>query len=253
MRGFFYFSEKTSHLDFNFIFITGIVFSIFASSGTLQAQTQIKNQTYSAVVKPQATEKPFKTQPMPALLQKIRDKYKQAPSLMAVFKQINESAALKTRKESEGVVSILRPGKVRWETQSPDPSIFISDGKTMWFYSPPFDAESNGQLVIRKASDTQSKLATALLSGEFQTGPDLKVAAKGSNRFQLIPRKGTSGDVMTAEIEIDAQKLLISKVILKHKDGNHSEITLSKVIFGKGVTPDMFQFKAPPKTEIVKE
>ena len=190
---------------------------------------------------------------LPTLLEKIETKYKAAVTLMAAFTQVNESAIMKERKSSSGVISVKKPGKMRWETQSPDPSIFISDSRTMWFYTPPFDKGESGQLVIRKSSNYQSKLAGALLAGDFTVASDLKIKQKNKNTFLLTPKPGSAGDVLDAELSINSEKLLIEKVVLKHKGGNLTEITLSKILLGQQVDEEMFHFTPPPKTDIVKE
>ena len=189
---------------------------------------------------------------LPELLQKVQAKYGKAPTLMASFSQVNESAVLRERKTSSGVISIKKPGKMRWETQEPDPNIFITDGKTMWFYTPPFDKGENGQLVVRKAAEYQSRLAGALLAGEFGTGKDLKVVEKSKNHFILTPKAGSAGDVLDSELFVDPDKLLIEKVILKHKGGNLSEISLTKIVLGQAMEDEMFHFSPPPKTDVQK-
>lgn len=190
---------------------------------------------------------------LPALLTQVEAKYKKSPTLMAAFSQINESALLGDRKTSSGVISIKRPGKMRWETQSPDPTLFITDGSTMWFYTPPFDKDENGQLVVRKAVEHQSRLAGALLAADFSVGKDLKISEKGPNHFQVTPKPGSAGDVLDCEIFVDAKNLLIQKVILKHRGGNLTEITLTKISLGKDIEDELFHFVPPPKTSIVKE
>lgn len=189
----------------------------------------------------------------PELLLRIEKKYSQSDTLMATFTQVNESKALKSKKTSHGVISIKRPNKIRWETQSPEPSIFISDGKTFWFYTPPFDESENGQLVVKKASENQSKLAATLLGGSFSVAKEMKIQQKMKNRFELIPKPGTAGDIVSAEVVIDPTKLLIEKLVLTHAEGNRSEITLEKILLGGTVDDSMFKFVPPPKTDRVKE
>ena len=146
------------------------------------------------------------------------------------------------------------PDKFRWETQKPDPSILISDGKRFLFYTPPFDQDERGQLVIRKTSQVQSRLATALLAGNFSALPGAKISCSGENLFELSPKRGTAGDLDGAEIRINPQDELIDRVVLHHNDGNRSEITLSQIFLGKAAGDEMFRFHPiPPKTDVIEE
>ncbi|MCV6004971.1 outer membrane lipoprotein chaperone LolA, partial [Escherichia coli] len=46
------------------------------------------------------------------------------------------SAEGETVMEGEGTVEIARPSLFRWSTTFPDENLLISDGKTLWYYSP---------------------------------------------------------------------------------------------------------------------
>jgi outer membrane lipoprotein carrier protein len=194
----------------------------------------------------------FAAKKLPALLQEVEAKYTKAETLMAEFSQVNEVTALKQKKTSSGVLVVKRPNKMRWETLKPDPNILVSDGKKFWYYTPPFDEEERGQLIERKSSEVQSRLANALLSGSFSIARDMKIRKKAATRYELLPKKGTAGTVIRAEIEVDPEKKLIEKVTLEHQGGNRSEITLNNIELGKKLEDGMFRFEAPPNTDRVE-
>jgi outer membrane lipoprotein carrier protein len=171
----------------------------------------------------------------------------------AEFTQVNDVAALKTKKTSSGVILVKRPNKLRWETHRPDMSILVSDGIHFWFYTPPFDEGEHGQVIERRSSEVQSRLANALLSGSFSIAREMKIKQESPSKFSLTPRTGTAGTVKRAEIEIDPALKIIQKVILEHRGGNRSEITLSKIILGKPIGDEIFVFIPPPNTDRVKE
>lgn len=191
---------------------------------------------------------------IPEALLAIEKKYKKAGTLEAEFSQVNENSTLSQRKKiSSGKLYLRFPSQVRWDTQKPDPNLLVSDGHTFWFYTPPFDAEDQGQLIEKKVSQVQSELARDLLSGSFSTIKSAKFSQETATRFLLTPQSGRGGQVKEAVFEIDPQALTIRKVILFYSGGNRSEITLSHIELGKALRPDLFQFKAPPHTERVTE
>jgi len=191
--------------------------------------------------------------PLPKLLQEVEANYTKSLTISADFTQVNEDAAMGKKKSSSGKIFVKRPSKIRWETIKPESNLLVSDGTRLWYYTPPFDEGERGQVVEKKSSQIQSKLANALLSGSFSVARDMTIKQKSPSTFLLTPKPGTAGTVTQAAIEVDPDKKLIQKVILNHKGGNHSEISLSKIELGASLSDDLFVFHAPPNTDKVNE
>lgn len=190
---------------------------------------------------------------LPELLKEVEQKYNQAQTLMAKFGQVNNIKSTQTIKRTSGVIWLRRPDRIRWETRDPDPNILVSDGAKFWFYTPPFDEEERGQVVIRKTSEVRSKLATVLMAGAFSEMEDMKLIRSDSGFFELVPSKGSAGDVSKAKFRVDPKKKVIDQVILEHEGGNVSEITLTDIELGQKIEDKVFDFKIPPKTEVIED
>ena len=219
------------------------------SAHLLLALTALPWTTSSAIA---ANPKASKSA-LPPILKEVESKYAKGGTLFAHFEQVNESAAMKTKKKSSGEIVIKRPDKIRWQTTNPDANLLVSDGKHAWFYTPPFDPSEHGQYSEYPASRIQSKLASALLSGEFSSTKDLKIKSVSDHEFVLTPKAGTAGTVVEARIEIDPKSKTITRVQLSHSDGNSSDIHLSDIKLGDRFGDDIFVFKAPPNTDRVQE
>ncbi len=207
-----------------------------------------KKSAQSAKKKPAKTSAP-KTVKVPPALAAIEEKYVKASTMSAEFSQVNETAATQQKKTSSGVISLKHPYKVRWETLKPDKSLYVSDGKTFWFYTPPFDEDEKGQVIQKRTTEAQSKLANALLSGSFSTAPIKSFEQQSPTHFVLVPTKGSGGTVTKIEIDVDPAKSLIEKVLLIHEGGNKSTISLSKIALGEDIPDEIFSFVPPPGTE----
>jgi len=193
------------------------------------------------------------TYKLPELLKRVEAKYKESKTLTAKFNQLNQSSTLGVTKENKGDLWVKRPNLLRWQTYEPDANLLVSNGKKFWFYTPPFDEEEPGQVIIKKSSEAHSKLANALMSGSFSLVKDVKLKAKGENHFIIIPKKGTAGDLTQAEVFIEKGTLYIYKIILKHKGGNRSTILLSSIQLGKVIKDSLFNFDPPSGTEVFEE
>ncbi|NBU19842.1 outer membrane lipoprotein carrier protein LolA [bacterium] len=191
---------------------------------------------------------------LPDTLLAIEKKYKKAGTLEADFSQVNENSNLSQRKKlSSGKLQLRFPSQVRWDTQKPDRNLLVSDGQTFWYYTPPFDSDDQGQLIEKRASQVQSELAQDLLSASFSAIKSAKLSQESSTRFLITPHAGRGGNVKEAVLEIDPKGLMIRKVILFYTGGNRSEITLSNIELGKPLLEELFHFKAPANTEMVRE
>ena len=194
------------------------------------------------------------TQALPPLLEQVHAEYKKAAGIEAKFEQLTDVKATKQKKIAQGKIWIKHPNQLRWETLSPDPSILISDGKTFWFYTPPFEKGERGQVLIKKTAQVQTQFLNALLSGSFDFGrADTAIETKSANVFLLRPKKGTAGDVLTAEVTINAVTHKIDRVVLVNASGNTTEINLQEIKLPSKLDDSLFHFVPDHNTDKIAE
>jgi outer membrane lipoprotein carrier protein len=87
--------------------------------------------------------------------------YRRATTLRASFLERYIENGREMRVEA-GTAYFRRPGKMRWEYESPEKNLFLVDGKTAWFYVP---ADHTVTRVPAKES-TDWRTPLALLAGE---------------------------------------------------------------------------------------
>jgi outer membrane lipoprotein carrier protein len=191
---------------------------------------------------------------LPTLLLEVQTQYQKSSGVQAEFTQATDIKATRQLKRAKGRIWIKRPNKLRWETLEPDPNILVSDGKTFWFYTPPFDKDERGQVIIKKTAQVQTQFLNALLSGsfDFEKGTT-SIENRGSNAFLLKPKSGTAGDVQIAQITIDPTKKTITEVILTHTSGNQTTIKLQQVDLNAKLDEKLFKFVPDRKTDIIRE
>jgi outer membrane lipoprotein carrier protein len=93
----------------------------------------------------------------------LESHYRNANTLEAVFLERYSEGGRQARVES-GRVFFARPGHMRWEYQSPEAKLFVSDGKLLWFYVPQ-DHTATRQSV-KLTEDWRTPLA--LLTGQVK-------------------------------------------------------------------------------------
>ncbi len=91
----------------------------------------------------------------------LEEHYRHLKTLRAVFLERYNEGPKQSRVES-GTVYFRRPGQMRWEYESPEKKLFVTDGKTVWFYVP-YD-HTVTKAALRESSDWRAPLA--LLTGK---------------------------------------------------------------------------------------
>src|SRR5215475_8074289 len=80
----------------------------------------------------------------------LQKKYSQIKDLKMDFVQNYQSPRHSPRTET-GILYLRRPGMMRWEYQSPSQKLFVSDGKTIYFYLP--DENQVQKVPVKESRD----------------------------------------------------------------------------------------------------
>lgn len=194
------------------------------------------------------------TTPLPSALQAVQLEYQKSAGVTAEFEQLTDIKATKSKKTAQGRIWIKRPDKIRWETLNPDPNILISDGKTFWFYTPPFEKGERGQVIIKKSAQVQTRFLNALLSGTFDFGKgQAEITEKSKSVFLLKPKAGTAGDVSLATLILASTGNKIEQVILDHTSGNRTEIRLKEIRLTGSLEEKLFRYTHDKNTDKIVE
>jgi outer membrane lipoprotein-sorting protein len=70
---------------------------------------------------------------------RVQARYDGVEDIEARFTQRSQSVALGRAAqafEASGVAVFAKPGRMRWSYETPEPSLVVSDGRTLWIYDP---------------------------------------------------------------------------------------------------------------------
>lgn len=196
--------------------------------------------------------------PPPPLAAKVQKAYEGVKSLSADFTQ--ESILKQTGKttaKNTGKVWIAKPGKMRWEYETPEKKTIVCDGRTLWMY----DGEENQVIVEQNVNRTESLTALNFLGGLGQLTrsfhvksiePPAGAANAGEPFLALTPKKGE--DIAIAEIDlgIDAKTGLADEVYLVDELGNATHLVFTGVKRNPKLPAKTFTFDIPKGAEVLK-
>src|SRR5438552_15326591 len=114
---------------------------------------------------------------LPGLVEGVERLFAQMKDFSADFIQIFEDALNRKQQES-GHLYLMRPRMMRWEYKNPEEKLFVSDGKTVYFYVPA-DRQVNKEAVRETLDD---RIPLMFLLGKS----DLR---KEFTRFDLLNTK----------------------------------------------------------------
>jgi outer membrane lipoprotein carrier protein len=148
-----------------------------------------------------------------------------------------------------GVVSIKRPGRMRWEYKDPESKLFVSDGRTFYFYVP-----ADRQVVVSEQDPSRS-LAARLLSGqgglldEFEASLE-EPLEEGVLRLRLVPRQ-PQADVERAIVDAEPGGRIRS-ILLEDVQGNRTRFRFENVRENTGLADRLFRFDVPTGVEVIR-
>lgn len=190
-----------------------------------------------------------------ALIERVDARYSGLNDFEARFTQRYVRRALGKTIEERGKVAIKRPGRMRWEYESPERKLFVSDGKKTYFYLP-----EERQVIVSQepagalAGDDDSPLAVLAgrrrLMDAFAIAEAEVPATDGSTVLRLTPHR-PDPEVSEAELAVDPEKGQIRRLRLVDGQGNTTEFQFTEVRENRRLADSLFTFTAPPGVEIV--
>lgn len=168
-------------------------------------------------------------------------------TMQANFSQEVRNEKGKLLQNSNGTVTLHRPGRFRWEYRSPDHHVIVSNGQKVWIYDEELD-----QVTIKPMQQTLASSPVGLLLNKQAVQKQFQVQEISSNgnldRFHLIPHKKDS-DFTSMDLSINSSG--IQEMILQDKFGQETRIRLSNTQLDSPVSGSQFYFNPPPGVEVI--
>lgn len=183
------------------------------------------------------------------LVRAIEEHHARLGDMVARFEQSYRSGMLGREIVERGVVSIKRPGRMRWEYKDPEPKLFVSDGRSFYFYVP-----ADKQVIVSE-QDPKHSLAARLLSGQGGLSEEFEATLEtpleeGVMRLKLVPKQ-PQADVERATIDAEPGGRIRS-ILLEDPQGNRTRFRFEAVRENTGLEERLFRFAVPKGVEVVR-
>ncbi|WCE30677.1 outer membrane lipoprotein chaperone LolA [Vibrio sp. SCSIO 43137] len=144
--------------------------------------------------------------------------------------------------QGEGSVEIARPSLFRWTTTMPDETVLVSDGETLWYYSPFIE-----QVSIYRQEQATAQTPFVLLTRNRASDWDNYLIAQTGDEFTLTPTAIDSNQGQF-KIDIDAKGVIHGFTVVE-QDGQQGQFQFSNYQT-EGPASERFTFAIPQGVEV---
>ena len=174
----------------------------------------------------------------------------------AKFEQEYVSLLKGKNKKGSGSIDYLYPSNIRFETSTPSQVIFVSNGKTNWYYRAPFIEGEAAEVTETPAKDGGSvyikffdSLKNGLTSNKlYDVGSEKDLAQTLSFKEKAAKDFGLKQAVLFFKTPKIRDFSSISKIDLIFIDGKKSTLSFSELKINPSFDADRFNFTAPAGT-----
>jgi outer membrane lipoprotein carrier protein len=179
--------------------------------------------------------------------------YGKITDLRAEFSQVARNKSLGQDIKADGIVLLKKGGKMRWDYKSPAPQQIVSDGTSLWVYTPELNQVNKGNAPKALAGPAGSFLSgLGKIREEFTVrflNPASPRDGAGRPVLDLTPKQPTP--LLTRlVIAVDPKDYVVRQAVLYDQFQNTVTMTFSKVTVNQGISDTLFAF-TPPKDAVV--
>ena len=222
--------------------------------GSLCAGLTLASFAFAAAAGADAVPEPTTESCRDATASAVQKRYEGVRDLRARFVQttrpVRIGAGPTVPSVSRGSVVLAKPGKMRWTYDSPEPSVVISDGKTLWLYDPSFREAQK----LPAGEGFLSGAAAQFLLGAGDMRRDFEVTAVSCQpervELELVPKAPASYEKLF--LEVDPRKGDVRATRVVDLLGNIAEVAFEDLAFNQTPADATFQFDPPEGVKVIE-
>jgi outer membrane lipoprotein carrier protein len=188
-------------------------------------------------------------QSLDAVIRDIESAYGQLHDLRAEFAQSAFNKSLNQTIQASGTVYLKKGGKLRWEYKEPTPQEIVSDGKTLWVYTPALAQVNTGPAPEALAGPAGSFLAgLGKLRAHFDVrflNPVQPKDSEGNWALDLRPKQPLP-TLSRLVLAVDPREFLVRKAVVYDQFENTVTMRFTRIAVNTSLADKLFSF-VPPK------
>jgi len=184
-----------------------------------------------------------------SLLKAVQDRYNRAQTVQVLFQQTYNMRGRVSRTET-GELFLRKPGRMRWQYDSPKGKLFVSDGKEVFLYTP---ASAQVQkMKVRESDDMRTPLAFLLGKLDFWRDFDRFVSRPEGADLRLTARP-KSDQAPYSEVEfVVTPSRQIRYLRITGQDQSIMEFRFTAEKLNPALPASLFRFVLPPGVDVLE-
>ena len=184
------------------------------------------------------------------IIEKVEKRYS-GQGFSAQFFQVSTLKAMQISETASGKLFVKRPGKMRWEYETPDKQTIITDGKTLWIHRP----DDNQVMVGRAPSFFGDGKGAGFLSDINRVRQNFEItleakSAESNYVLKLVPNK-QSLDISSIYLAILPSTFDAVQVITYNQYEDETRITLTRYAHNQDLPDNLFSLQIPEGADVV--
>jgi len=184
----------------------------------------------------------------------VQARYDGIRDLQADFEQTSQSVSfsgepLMDSAPKLGRVVFAKPGKMRWTYTTPEPSLVVSDGQTLWIH----DVEGGTATRLEVTAGYLSGAALQFLLGDGKILDEFEVRATACTAdrvtLDLVPKSDASYERLGLVANASSGHIEATSIV--DLFGNRTEIRFDQVEVNREPAAEVFEFEVPDGVEFI--
>lgn len=184
------------------------------------------------------------------VVERIQIFYDGTTDLRGQFSQRVE-LAIGQVEEASGAFYLKRPGMMRWEYERPERRLLVTNGSTLWAYTP-----ADRQVIVQDLISAVTSIPFDFLMGVGRLTDDFnlgQVTVHGDCCYRLVltPRR-PDPHLRGMEMEVERTTLHIRSLTFQDPYENRTVMHFSRLLINSDLPADLFSFEPPPGVKILR-
>lgn len=185
------------------------------------------------------------------IVRKLQERYDGTRTFRAVVRQEMKVQSIGVSDVSEGTVVFKKPGKMRWDFQTPRAQQIVSDGSLLFIYQP--DDKQVLKAPFRAAFVSTTPVSFLLgvgrITDEFRPEADKRGCTADRLYVSLASKSGA--DVGTLAFGVERSTYDIVEATVTDPLGNVTTLGFSEIARNVDVPDATFEFTVPPGVDVI--
>jgi outer membrane lipoprotein carrier protein len=184
---------------------------------------------------------------------RVQSRYDGVEDLEARFTQRSRSVAFAgaaQEMEASGVALFAKPGRMRWTYEKPEPSLVVSDGKTLWIYDPA--AREVQEYPVGEGFLSGTAVQFLLGEGRILDAFAVRADRCGEETVRLFLKPREEASYESLELVVSPKSGDVRGTAVVDLFGNRTDVTFDSLKVNQRPDPARFRFVAEPGVRVLR-